>query len=455
MGKLRLSARHVFIILWVSWAMFCVRFGFRIGLIGPDSGANGLSTALFAVIFCALIPLSLLLFRKSNMKRLVSIGVPCAAAGIVAFLISPVLIPLAAALLAAGSAFFTAAFLYLYAFDLTKYEQVALIVIFLFAKPLLSLSAVFLSDHTGKVLYILVATAFLAGIAVTTRFLSSKKFSFGRTRPSALKFSPNWSLLGIYVLFSLIIFERMNGAFALFANGISSPHSYYYYFAGVISAALVSWWMFIRKNFPVSFAFDIFLFAALIHFVFNIASVTGLGLPEGPSMLFFGVSDIVYVFLFLTAASISAAYGRRVFMGFALVFGAALLGGFSLSYFLYASFQVSFQTVYALASLAMLAFSFLLAPLLRSATRRITPGQDDFPAKAEQKNSSVRKSGLTPRETELVDYYLKGYSNQQIAQILHIAPSTVKVHSRNIYEKLNIKSRIELIFLFQNKPEEE
>jgi len=54
-----------------------------------------------------------------------------------------------------------------------------------------------------------------------------------------------------------------------------------------------------------------------------------------------------------------------------------------------------------------------------------------------------------------VNCYLKGYSNQQIAQLLHIAPSTVKVHSRNIYEKLKIKSRIELIFLFRGTPEEE
>jgi DNA-binding CsgD family transcriptional regulator len=165
-------------------------------------------------------------------------------------------------------------------------------------------------------------------------------------------------------------------------------------------------------------------------------------------MLFFGLSDIVYVFLFSTAASISSAYGKKVFMGFVLIFGFALLGGFGLSYFLYDYFQDLFGTVYALVSLLMLAVSFLLAPLLRSVTGRIASDS------VTRCDCTHVLSCLTTRENEIVLFYLEGYSNQQIAEALHIAPSTVKVHSRNIYEKLNIKSRIELIFLFQKKQEE-
>lgn len=454
MDKVRLSTKHVFIVLWVLWAMFCVRFGFRIGLIGSAGAAGSLSTVLFTIFFCALIPLSFLFFRKDHLRRLIYAGLPCALAGIVFAFISPRLMPFSASLLAAASAFFTAAFLYLYTFDLTLHEQIAVIILFLFAKPLFSFSAVFLSGYAGKEKYIYFLAAILACIAFTPRFLPSSIQRPGGGKKTSFQASPGPALAGIYILFVLIILERMNGAFTLFAAGLALPESYSYYFIGGLGAALAAWWIFIRKNQPVSFAYNFFLFAALIHFVFNLAAFIGLRFLNGPGMLFFGLSDIVYVFLFSTAASISSAYGKKVFMGFVLIFGFALLGGFGLSYFLYDYFQDLFGTVYALVSLLMLAVSFLLAPLLRSVTGRIA---SDSVTRCDSKKAphcTHVLSCLTTRENEIVHFYLEGYSNQQIAEALHIAPSTVKVHSRNIYEKLNIKSRIELIFLFQKKQEE-
>lgn|GEM_PF-3695426 len=64
MGKLRFNGKYVFIISWILWAMLCVRFGFRIGIIGSDNGSS-ISTVLFAVIFCALIPSLLFFFKKT------------------------------------------------------------------------------------------------------------------------------------------------------------------------------------------------------------------------------------------------------------------------------------------------------------------------------------------------------------------------------------------------------
>lgn len=330
------------------------------------------------------------------------------------------------------------------------------------AKPLFSLSAVFLSDLSGKAGYILLSAAVLACIYVCIRYLPKGSFPSVRSKSAGHPPSPGFALIGIYLLFSLIILERMNGAFILFVRGAAAPETYYFYFAGGLAAALASWWMFVKKKFSLTVAYDIFLFAALIHFVYNIGLASGLISLRGPGMVFFGISDIIYVFLFTTASSLSAAYGRRVFMGFVLVFGIALLGGFGFSYYLFAVFPGIHQTVYALVSLSVLAISFLFAPLLRGLTRH-TPldNPPDPPANRVQEKTFFQKengagqSNLTAREAEIVGFYLKGYSNQQIAQCLHIAPSTVKVHSRNIYEKLKIKSRIELIFLFRGGLEEE
>ena len=52
---------------------------------------------------------------------------------------------------------------------------------------------------------------------------------------------------------------------------------------------------------------------------------------------------------------------------------------------------------------------------------------------------------LTPREIEMVRMVSKGLRNKAIAEALHIGEGTVKTHLHNIFEKLNLQSRAELI----------
>lgn len=423
--------------------MLCVRYGFRIQLIGLGSATGNLSTALFVGFYCTLIPLSLLVTRQIH--RLVWPAVFVSAAGIAALLLfDRAYVYIASVLLASGSALLTASFFHVYVYVLTKREQVALTVIFLIAKPLFSLTAVFISSD--KMWYIAFTALVLVGIALCSRSLRRGVLAAPVVPKTPVK-APFWTLAGICGLFALIVFERMNGVFTLFVQGRTSPLPYYFYFAGGLAMALASWWMFVHKKISLARAFDIFLFSAILHFVLSIAAENGLILFDGIDMIFFGLSDIVYLFLFVTAASISASYSKKVFIGFIFVFGFSLITGFGLSELLYVRFQSIYAMVYALESLALIALSLLLSPLLH----RISPAsRKKAPAKAEQQ--TVANPRLTSRETEIVDLYLKGYSNKQIADMLHIAPATVKVHSRNIYDKLNVRSRIELLFMFQGKP---
>ena len=55
---------------------------------------------------------------------------------------------------------------------------------------------------------------------------------------------------------------------------------------------------------------------------------------------------------------------------------------------------------------------------------------------------------LTVREREIVSRLLQGESNQAIADRLFIALPTVKNHLHNIYEKLGVSSRTEVLHLF-------
>ncbi len=48
---------------------------------------------------------------------------------------------------------------------------------------------------------------------------------------------------------------------------------------------------------------------------------------------------------------------------------------------------------------------------------------------------------LTSREREILEYVAAGWRNQEIADHLYIAVNTVKVHLRNILEKLDLRNR--------------
>ncbi|MCB0193434.1 MAG: hypothetical protein KDJ65_15915 [Anaerolineae bacterium] len=97
-----------------------------------------------------------------------------------------------------------------------------------------------------------------------------------------------------------------------------------------------------------------------------------------------------------------------------------------------------------------------LAPLLQAlATRKIAPGyiatilaafpvsELQVPSVPQQNNSSVPEliEPLTNRELEILELLVQRYSNKEIATQLVISPFTVKKHTTNIYQKLQVKGR--------------
>ena len=54
-------------------------------------------------------------------------------------------------------------------------------------------------------------------------------------------------------------------------------------------------------------------------------------------------------------------------------------------------------------------------------------------------------SMLTPAEYRVYELYLSGKTGKQIAEILHITENTLKYHNKNIYSKLGISSRKQLL----------
>ena len=55
---------------------------------------------------------------------------------------------------------------------------------------------------------------------------------------------------------------------------------------------------------------------------------------------------------------------------------------------------------------------------------------------------------LTPRERQVAELICQGLNNGSIAKDLRIRPGTVKTHTRNIYRKIHVKSKIAMLLRF-------
>ena len=56
-----------------------------------------------------------------------------------------------------------------------------------------------------------------------------------------------------------------------------------------------------------------------------------------------------------------------------------------------------------------------------------------------------KRPSLSEREIEIVRLVAKGFSNDELAERLHLSPDTIKVHLRHVYEKLGVESRVEAV----------
>jgi DNA-binding CsgD family transcriptional regulator len=61
-------------------------------------------------------------------------------------------------------------------------------------------------------------------------------------------------------------------------------------------------------------------------------------------------------------------------------------------------------------------------------------------------------AGISAREREIIMWMSKGLGNKDIGGKLFISENTVKTHIRNIFRKMSVKSRFELIMKLQEDP---
>ena len=83
---------------------------------------------------------------------------------------------------------------------------------------------------------------------------------------------------------------------------------------------------------------------------------------------------------------------------------------------------------------------------LHVAIRTVASGEVFLPKRIKAiYDDRKKRPSLSEREIEIVRLVAKGFSNDELAERLHLSPDTIKVHLRHIYEKLGVESRVEAV----------
>lgn len=112
-----------------------------------------------------------------------------------------------------------------------------------------------------------------------------------------------------------------------------------------------------------------------------------------------------------------------------------------------------------------MALFYVIQTDVRELIHRSDPGISDPGAAAvttasgislqERIDSICGRYKLTPREHEFIELIYKGKSNREIADMLFVSESTVKTHIYNIFRKMNVKNRVEVICIVNDTDQEE
>ncbi|MEL7540525.1 MAG: response regulator transcription factor [Pseudomonadota bacterium] len=59
--------------------------------------------------------------------------------------------------------------------------------------------------------------------------------------------------------------------------------------------------------------------------------------------------------------------------------------------------------------------------------------------------AALKSLGITHREQAVLEQLAGGQTNKEIAETLHVSPNTVKTHVSRLYEKLEVKQRVQAV----------
>lgn len=257
-------------------------------------------------------------------------------------------------------------------------------------------------------------------------------------------------------------------AFALHANRLA-------YFGSVFLP--FSMWMIIlkmtntqyRKWLPyllLAISVIVFLIAAspgyldIYYKEISFEKVNGVSVLEkeyGPLHILYLIYLLGY-FAVMVATIIHAAAARRmespVYAGILLVAVGVNIGVWLIEQLIKIEFEV-LSVSYIISECFLLGLHLLVAENKKTAMENLSqkpqPEQTAFPqptadAQAHMQIFAEGLTRLTPKEKEIYAFYIQGMTTAQIREKLQIKENTLKFHNKNLYGKLGVSSRKQLLY---------
>lgn len=81
--------------------------------------------------------------------------------------------------------------------------------------------------------------------------------------------------------------------------------------------------------------------------------------------------------------------------------------------------------------------------MLRQASMIVEKEKEDEPV--DRRSLHTNKHGLTQRQMQVLKHLVAGLSNKEIAEAVHLAEGTVKIHVAAVYQTLRVSNRMEAV----------
>ena len=203
---------------------------------------------------------------------------------------------------------------------------------------------------------------------------------------------------------------------------------------------------------------QLIIYMALMDEHFFIASEGIRSVATGLYILFMILQPAVLIGYMVLVHRRAGDKEARIYLnGIGIVLALDFLWGCFYVLMLFRASPLLDQGLYAgfdLVSLTFLLINLLVALYVyRCEIRHMIPGSDEEQRleQARAMTDALQEGGLSQREIEVARLLLDGESYDEIAEALSISKYTVKRHAHNIYQKLDVANKVELINRFRQK----
>lgn len=274
-------------------------------------------------------------------------------------------------------------------------------------------------------------------------------------------------------LILLLIIIYMNGGILLHIITLDSSYASTFYWSYLLYALicpLMGWILFRYEDIDLRSLYRLILPTMLVGFLLLLfdepfTKNAALLLLQADSAFL----NMYTWLLFPYFARFSDRPAATCALGLAVMIASNILGLMLVKFF--SAYLFGSHTIQTVSIIACL-LSALAIPLfpgeketfsgwLTSAPPELDPAEIKFPlsssAVSQEPNAplSINDLPLSTREIDVLLLLCKGRSGRYISEALNISNNTVKFHTRNIYSKLEVTNRQELLTLFETHPEKQ